>query len=300
MKTITFYSYKGGVGRTLALANMAEHLSRLNQKVCIIDFDLEAPGLQYKFLKADNIQKIEAGLVDYICFFIKNKKIPGSLKEYSLIIPRLANSKGEIRLIPTGNILSPNYWKDLSSINWRNLLYNKFGQGIPFFLELQERIEIEFKPDVLLIDSRAGISDMSGICTSLLPDKVVFLVTNNRENIEGTRQILRSIQKSPRFSNQEPIKFIFALTRIPFPESKSDKDLENKMVTELEIFFNEPITDLESQVNVNDMCVLHSDRELELSETLRINAEDKVDDTVLLRDYLKLFAKITDDVMGKV
>ncbi|MCJ7630864.1 AAA family ATPase, partial [Candidatus Bathyarchaeota archaeon] len=49
METITFYSYKGGVGRTLALANVAMYLTRFGQKVCIMDFDLEAPGLHYKF-----------------------------------------------------------------------------------------------------------------------------------------------------------------------------------------------------------------------------------------------------------
>ncbi|MBK7057003.1 MAG: AAA family ATPase [Leptospiraceae bacterium] len=43
MKTVTFYSYKGGVGRTLALANIAMRLSEFGKKVCILDFDLEAP-----------------------------------------------------------------------------------------------------------------------------------------------------------------------------------------------------------------------------------------------------------------
>ena len=45
MKTITFYSYKGGVGRSLTLSNIATRLADLGKKVCIIDFDLEAPGL---------------------------------------------------------------------------------------------------------------------------------------------------------------------------------------------------------------------------------------------------------------
>ncbi|MBU0764165.1 MAG: AAA family ATPase, partial [Bacteroidetes bacterium] len=38
MKTITFYSYKGGVGRTLALANIAKRLAEFGKKVCLIDF----------------------------------------------------------------------------------------------------------------------------------------------------------------------------------------------------------------------------------------------------------------------
>ena len=42
---ITFYSYKGGVGRTLALANMATQMVRWGRRVLLVDFDLEAPGL---------------------------------------------------------------------------------------------------------------------------------------------------------------------------------------------------------------------------------------------------------------
>ncbi|HYE71696.1 MAG TPA: P-loop NTPase, partial [Blastocatellia bacterium] len=42
----TFYSYKGGVGRSMALANVAEWLYRQGLRVVIIDWDLEAPGLE--------------------------------------------------------------------------------------------------------------------------------------------------------------------------------------------------------------------------------------------------------------
>ena len=46
---ITFYSYKGGVGRSMALANVATLLSKWGKKVLMIDWDLEAPGLENFF-----------------------------------------------------------------------------------------------------------------------------------------------------------------------------------------------------------------------------------------------------------
>jgi MinD-like ATPase involved in chromosome partitioning or flagellar assembly len=49
MKVITFYSYKGGVGRTLAASNFAVYLAKLGLKTVVIDFDLEAPGIDAKF-----------------------------------------------------------------------------------------------------------------------------------------------------------------------------------------------------------------------------------------------------------
>jgi cellulose biosynthesis protein BcsQ len=53
-KIITFYSYKGGTGRTMALANVAcllakRHKERTSKGVLMIDWDLEAPGLHRFF-----------------------------------------------------------------------------------------------------------------------------------------------------------------------------------------------------------------------------------------------------------
>ncbi len=292
METITFYSYKGGVGRTLALANVAIYLSRFGNDVCIMDFDLEAPGIHYKFPKFLKTNDIKAGLVDCIYEFSHNKTIPGAINKFSLeIIPR-SKSQGKIQLIPAGNVISPNYWKRLALIDWHSLFYEEHSEGVPFFIELKERIEKEFKPDFLLIDSRTGVTEMGGLCTSLLPDKVVFLITNNRENIEGARQILRSIRKVERLPGQKPIEVTFALTRIPFPSDDDNKEVEREIVKNIQDFLNEPTKDLESQLDVRDICVLHSDRDLELSESLRMVQEGVTKETPLLHDYLKLFSKI--------
>ena len=45
----TFYSYKGGTGRTMALANVAVLLAKWGYGVLIADWDLEAPGIEYFF-----------------------------------------------------------------------------------------------------------------------------------------------------------------------------------------------------------------------------------------------------------
>lgn len=292
METITFYSYKGGVGRTLALANIAIYLSRFGQNVCIMDFDLEAPGLHYKFPKIFKPGDIRGGLVDYIYEFTHNKVTPKSLDNFSLEVVSPSESQGEIRLIPAGDVLSSDYWRKLASISWHSLFYAEGSEGVPFFLELKERILKEIAPDFLLIDSRTGVTEMGGLCTSLLPDEVVFLIVNNQENIEGARQILRSIQKVERLPGQKSIGVTFALNRIPFPEEEKDKVLEEQIVKDVQNFLNEPVEDLESQLNVQDICILHSDRELELLESLRISQEGVTQETPLLRDYLRLFSKI--------
>lgn len=295
METITFYSYKGGVGRTLVLANIAMYLSRFKQNVCIMDFDLEAPGLHYKFPQLIKTTDIKKGLVDYIYEFAQKKAIPNSLGEFSLEIVPPSDFQGEIRLIPAGDVLSPDYWQKLASIDWQNLFYEESGEGVPFFLELKEKIKKEFNSDFLLIDSRTGVTEMSGICTSLLPERVVFLIVNNRENIEGARQILQGIQGIERFPKQKPIKITFALTRIPSPEDEETKKIEEKIIKDTRDFLNTPVEDLEKQLDIQEICVLHSDRQLELSESLRISQKGVTKETLLSREYLRLFSKIISD-----
>ena len=64
MFTVTFYSFKGGVGRTLALMNVAAELAKTGNNVAVLDFDLEAPGLNTFECFKDDLSKL--GLLDFI------------------------------------------------------------------------------------------------------------------------------------------------------------------------------------------------------------------------------------------
>src|ERR1051325_9490843 len=104
MRTITFYSYKGGVGRTLLLANVAKYLSRFGQKVFAIDFDLEAPGLHYKFgLSNSADSSISRGLVDYIHSYSNEGIKPLSIRDFVVEVEN-AKGTGSIHLMQAGNV----------------------------------------------------------------------------------------------------------------------------------------------------------------------------------------------------
>ena len=69
-EVVTFYSYKGGTGRTMALANVAclfAKRSRTAGRVLAIDWDLEAPGLHY-YLRGPSGMAVDpsaAGVLEY-------------------------------------------------------------------------------------------------------------------------------------------------------------------------------------------------------------------------------------------
>ena len=71
---ITFYSFKGGVGRTMALVNTGAELARRGRKVLLVDFDLEAPGLStYDLLRPE---KPHPGIVEYVTEFRRTRHSP--------------------------------------------------------------------------------------------------------------------------------------------------------------------------------------------------------------------------------
>jgi Mrp family chromosome partitioning ATPase len=71
-KIVTFYSYKGGTGRSMALANVAWVLASSGKRVLTIDWDLEAPGLHRYFepFLADKSLEQSTGIIDFVRDFV--------------------------------------------------------------------------------------------------------------------------------------------------------------------------------------------------------------------------------------
>ncbi len=286
MRTITFYSYKGGVGRSLLVANAAKYLSTLGKSVFALDLDLEAPGLLYKFeLGPDAIHSASTrGVVDILANFIKSGNFPNSLEEYSSTLTA-TNGAGEIRLMQAGTAPDASYWQCLSQINWFEILYGANPVGVPFFLELKERIRSEYNPDFLLIDARTGITEMGGIATTVLPDIVVCLALASIEHLEGLRAVMRGITRTAAREGT-PIKLLAVISRLPI-RSNEDLELNNALA-----FLNEPIRDEIPGLRLEEAIALHSEPLLDVEEQLLVGGKNSPHDLPLLRDYLRLFSKM--------
>src|ERR1017187_1526730 len=70
-RIVTFYSYKGGTGRSMGLANVAWLMALSGFKVLVIDWDLEAPGLHRYFrpFLEDQDLSVSDGLIDFVIHF---------------------------------------------------------------------------------------------------------------------------------------------------------------------------------------------------------------------------------------
>jgi tetratricopeptide (TPR) repeat protein len=202
MFTVTFYSFKGGVGRTLAMMNTAYRLSSQGKTVFLIDFDLEAPGVDV-FLSS---KKPAPGLLDCIAQYVESGSVP-PLQGFVSGMPSV--NSGKILFMSAGR-RDENYQSLLAKLNWKDFYARQ--QGFYFVENLKSAIKVIYNPDYVLVDSRTGFTDISGICTLQLPDLVVLIFGLNDQNLIGTAQIYRTIMRS---SHGRSIQTLLVASPVP-------------------------------------------------------------------------------------
>ncbi len=206
----TFYSYKGGVGRTMALANVGELFYRAGLNVAMVDWDLEAPGLE-RFFASPSGSSTDAlldrpGVIDMLLEYKQQmtEDLPRDGGMDSLPFEKPAHylvnlypdvsREGSLSLIPAGRRSKdhfPEYAEAVLRFDW-NDFYETWG-GELYFEWL--RRQLNQTADVVLIDSRTGVSEMGGVCTYQLADAVIILCGPNNQNLDGAYAMARNFQR---------------------------------------------------------------------------------------------------------
>ena len=184
MYVVTFYSYKDGVGRTMALVNTAVELATNGRKVLIVDFDLEAPGIST--YSPFTSLTMSPGIVEYVTEYVRTAQAPPAA-DY---IQECKVNTSSIWVLPAGT-RDVGYSTLLHSIDW-NVLYTRF-HGYELFEDLKQQWAQQGF-DYVLIDSRTGYTDVGGICTRHLPDAVVLMFFPNDQNLAGLEGIAKEIR----------------------------------------------------------------------------------------------------------
>ena len=222
MKTITFFSYKGGTGRTLAATNYAVYLAKLGLDVVILDFDLDAPGVDSKF-PGFTLPEGQLGLIDYILRFQRDGSAPGPIDEILCRIPIPSPREDcAVGLIPAGDYLATDYCAKLNELDWAKVFSDE--RGVAFFQLFLQRINKELSAEVLVIDSRTGFSEIGGLCTQQLADETVILSSLASESVKMTRHLAKIIRESEiarQLNKQVETKIV--VSRVPKPSRDLDK-----------------------------------------------------------------------------
>lgn len=331
----TFYSFKGGVGRSMALANVAEFLCRRGLKVLMVDFDLEAPGLE-RYFQIDDVKVLKPevietrrGLIDLLISYKNLRSISSNLpisnlkieepsrgdssfqtsgaeqnintselsasaslnqitsdastssaeksekkeqsngnNKFNFPIEPLANfivpiyestgGSGSLHLMPAGrraltldgddikkkDELSKKelarYSERVRSFAWEDF-YTKLD-GELFFEWF--RTETNKIADIVLIDSRTGFTEMSGVCTYDLPDVVVMFVAGNEQNLEGTVKIAETLlnrELIEKGRKGRELELLFVPSRVEINEKDKVDDFGKRFNAALGDFYSNAV-----------------------------------------------------------
>ncbi|MCC9705334.1 FxSxx-COOH system tetratricopeptide repeat protein [Streptomyces sp. MNU76] len=216
-RIITFYSYKGGTGRTMALANTAWILSSAGNRVLVVDWDLDAPGLDrflHPFLSESQLRTTPGvlELVSRSTQFARSMQSRGetfpqfelgsdyasasdletadgiTLNSCLIQVDWNFPSGGQLYYMPAGT-KNKGYLSAFSQFDWKDFMDGPLATR---FLEGLKREFVE-NFDYVLIDSRTGLNDISDICTVNLPHTVVTCFTPSSQSIEGAAGVAERI-----------------------------------------------------------------------------------------------------------
>ena len=224
---ITFYSYKGGTGRTMSLANVAWILASSGKRVLTVDWDLESPGLHRFFHPFLDLELVEdtPGVIDLIRGYQwaatrrTDDPTPEWYREQADVSQNTVSlgwkfpGGGVLHFMPAGR-QNEDYSASLASVNWDEF-YESYGGGL-FFDAMRQSLKDEY--DYVLIDSRTGLSDVALICTLQMPDVLVALFTLSDQGIEGIDSVTRQVRD--RYAHRG-IRILPVTTRVDEADRKS-------------------------------------------------------------------------------
>ncbi|MEO5369788.1 MAG: ParA family protein [Magnetococcus sp. DMHC-1] len=194
---VLFHSFKGGVGRTMCALGLAQAYASRKKKVLLIDADFEAPGISFLYSKrlgdplyslSDLINMVHAdpdvkgeGVLTTAHHYVQSQELDGIF-----VLPGFRNMKRMVSLE-----IRPEH------------LVSSVSHPPFFFTETLARLGKMLGVDVVIVDLRAGLSELSAFL--LLDPRVhrLLVVNASGQAIQGTRLLLQQMGRMAR-TNQWP------------------------------------------------------------------------------------------------
>ncbi len=190
---IVFFSIKGGVGRSTALAATAWNLAQEGKRVLVLDLDLESPGLSSALLPRE--RQPMYGITDWLIEdLVDNEEV---VFENMVATSNLSHD-GEIYVVPAHGADHGEYIAKLGRVWMPKLLANGTREAWSSRLNrLLQGLEERIQPDVVLIDSRSGIDEIASTCiTELGANLILFFALEGEQTWNGYRMLFEQWQRA--------------------------------------------------------------------------------------------------------
>lgn len=240
---VSFYSYKGGVGRTMSVVNVAMALAQNGFRVMVVDLDLLAPGIQQyppfreavesstRYLPPGERELGQGGILDLVERQLwlsvedgenrspfretirPSEEGKETWKKWMRNVYTHSASGGFIDVIPAGPA-DHRALGVLAQIGWYRFL--KDFEGLELMLSMRDQWWCQ-DYDFTLVDSRTGLSDYLQFCVGILPQAAVLIAGLNEQNIEGFHAALEGV-KEVLDSRESDLFIIPVLSLIPSAE----------------------------------------------------------------------------------
>lgn len=249
-----FHSFKGGVGRTTAALAFALELTKQSapspRRILLIDADMEAPGIT--FLLESRLPSLPVSFADFIA--LANEEVGTNRSRQAAAI--VAESVRD--LIFEGLTVLPAYRSadlyESSGVRPEHLIRNASD---PFVVSgLIRELAAAVGAEAVVIDLRAGISEIS---SGLILDPTVnrvFVTTLGGQSVRGTRSVLAKVARSDELiASAVPLDQARRDISIVFSQVREDQK-SNLLVAEVETLLSAAAVAPSEDFVTPNVCVI--------------------------------------------
>ena len=284
---VSFYSYKGGVGRSTLVAIVAAILARAGENVVVVDLDLEAPGQQTLFGAQPS-----RGVIDYVTEHIAlgSSDLAGLLID---VTPQAPGAQGTIHLAAAGTV-DWSYVEKISRLDF--VAHTEGGNESPVHEALGallKGVKSDLRPDWVLLDARTGIHDLGGLAMHAFAHIDVLLGREGAQSADGLRLCLQALARR-RAPEDIRTLIVHALAPAPLDDAYSLPIQEAFRNAAYELFKGtvyQPVDDRELPA-ADDAGAPHTPYPIPLDPTLgRLETLVSMADLTLERSYYKAIVR---------
>lgn len=247
---VAFYSFKGGVGRTTLVGTTAWQLARAGKKIVVIDLDLEAPG-------AASLFDVEPhhGVVDYIVDRVAARE--RAVDPWPAARSLGAAENAQITVVPAGR-LNWQYLEKLARLDFAGSRTSPQDEGNPTLEALKSLlrdVSRDHQPDYILIDSRAGLHDISGLSLHALSHLDVLV---NRAGVQGMAGLALILQSLRQHKELDELQCIVVHAMAPGPNLRELRRQEVQRVRdEIYELFTQYVYAEDDALDIDDSTAPH-------------------------------------------